>query len=96
MSESVNRLKPVQRKLSFKIERHRGHQVSYIQCEHAEASAIDALKDQLGFASRSTVLRWIFAHLESENHLSRWTLEMLSKKKPPTTNSNQDGTRRLS
>jgi hypothetical protein len=28
--------------------------------------------------------------------LSRWSLEILSKTKPPTTNSNQDGTRRLS
>jgi hypothetical protein len=40
---------------------------------------IDELRSILGFKSRGMVLRWIFEQLEHEQHLSRWTCEMLSK-----------------
>lgn len=96
MNQPANHLKRSQSTLSFKIEHSRDCQINYIHCEQAEISVVDALKDQLGFASRRTVLRWIFAQLENEDHLSRWTLEMLSKKKSPTKRPNQDGPRGLS
>lgn len=42
---------------------------------------IDELGSILGFTSRGMVLRWIFEQLEHEQHLSRWTYEMLSKQR---------------
>ena len=42
---------------------------------------IDELRSILGFKTRGMVLRWIFEQLEHEQHLSRWTHEMLSKQR---------------
>jgi hypothetical protein len=42
---------------------------------------IDELRSILGFKSRGMVLRWIFEQLEHEQHLSRWTHEMLSRQR---------------
>lgn len=79
MGQKTNPGRPAHLPLSFEIKKHCEGQVNRIRCGYDETFIIDKLKDQLGFSSRSTVIRWIFAQLEHENHLSRWTLEMLSK-----------------
>ena len=85
MNQITNHRRPAHPSLSFEIKKRHESQANCIRCENGELSIIDKLKDQLGFSSRSTVLRWIFAQLEHENHLSRWTLEMLSKQKESTS-----------
>lgn len=52
-----------------------------INLSNCHIELIDELGSILGFTSRGMVLRWIFEQLEHEQHLSRWTYEMLSKQR---------------
>lgn len=67
--------------ISFKIGESIETKPVAIDLGRHHTELIDELRSILGFKSRGTVLRWIFEQLEHEQHLSRWTREMLSKQR---------------
>ena len=67
--------------ISFEIGESVDTKPVAIDLSKSHIELIDELGSILGFTSRRMVLRWIFEQLEHEQHLSRWTYEMLSKQR---------------